>query len=413
MTSRPHSLWRPVLLVILLLAGARVAAEDWPNWRGPRFDGISRETGLLKSWPSEGPKVLWRQPLTGGYSSMVAAGGRLFTQSKAGNEETVLCLDAVTGKQLWEHRYLSNYDEHPSLDQRFKGGPRSTPAVDGDRVYTLGTTGVLSCLEVATGKPLWKADLLRMAGRTCPEFGYCNSPLVLGDLVYVEPGGQGGTSIAALNKRDGSVVWKALDDPIGYSTPVLIPADGAPQLVYFTGQGLVAVTPGEGRTLWRFDWKTAYDLNVATPIYNDGQLFISTNYGHGCALLRLKQGGAPEAVYRSAAMQNHVASSVLFEGHIYGFNNDHLRCIEWGSGQVKWDQRGLGRGSLLIADRQLIVLGEQGDLVLAEASPQAFVEKARWKALQGICWTVPVLANGRLYLRNERALLAVDLTGKS
>ena len=409
---QPRPLALGLLLCTLLLPPILASADDWPNWRGPHFDGISRETGLLKSWPAEGPKLAWKVPLTGGYSSMAVADGRLFTQTEDQKHEIVLCLDAATGKQLWEYRYPCDYDQHPTLDQRFKSGPRSTPTVAGDHVYSLGTTGLLHCLEVKTGKPVWSANLLEMANRKCPEFGYCQSPLVSGDLVFVHPGGQSGNSLAALNKRDGKVVWKGLDDAIGYSTPTLAEVNGKQQLLHFTASGLVAVTPADGKLLWRYEWKTPYDLNVATPIYADGQVFISSNYGRGAALLRLKGEGAPEQVYKNGVMQNHTATSVLYEGHLYGFSNDRLRCVELATGAMKWDQRGLGRGSLLIADRHLIVLSEQGELILAEAKPDAYAEKARWKALQGPSWNVPVLSGGKLYLRDEKQLLAVELTGK-
>jgi outer membrane protein assembly factor BamB len=388
---------------------AKLRASDWPNWRGPHYDGISRETGLLKTWPADGPKVLWQSAVTGGYSSVAVSHGRLFTQTQEKGEEVILCLDAATGNKLWEFRYACDYDRHASLDQRFKSGPRATPAVDGGQVYTVGTTGLLHCLEAATGKKVWGQDLLKLADRTCPEFGYCNSPFILGDLLYVNPGGQKGNSLAALNKKDGRVVWQALDDLIGYATPIHFEFNGSPQLVYFTGEAVVGVTPAEGKLLWRFPWRTDYDLNVATPIYSDGRVFISSNYGSGAALLRLRAQGDPEVVWTSLVMQNHFSTSVLHEGFLYGFSNERLRCVELARGKAKWDRTGLGRGSVLLADGLMIALGDRGQLVLAEATPTAYVEKARWQALDGVCWSVPVLANGRLYLRNESTLLAVDL----
>src|SRR5262249_17938991 len=184
---------------------------------------------------------------------------------------------------------------------------------------------------------------------------------------------------------------------------------GKPQLVYFTGQGAVGVSPTDGKALWRFDWKTAFDINAATPIYTDGGLFISSSYGVGGAVVRLKAKGDPEVVWKNQSMQNHFSTCVLYEGHLYGFSTDRLRCVEFKTGKVKWDKTGLGKGSLLIADGTLIVLGEQGTLVLAEATPKEYVEKARWQALEGTCWSAPVLANGRLYLRNEKRLMAVAL----
>jgi len=400
---------RYLLLVLAVALVSPARADDWPCWRGPHHDGISRETGLPTSWPAGGPRVLWRTDLTGGYSSVVVAGGRVFTQAKDGKEDLVLCVDARTGKKLWEHRYPCDYARYPSLDKRFLTGPKATPAVDGNRVYATGNTGLLQCLDVRTGTTVWERDLLKLGQRSCPEYGYCNSPLVAGDLLFVHPGGQKGNSVAALNKKDGSVAWQALDDRIGWATPVLIQVGGRHQLVYFTGRGGVGVSPADGELLWRFDWKTAFDINAATPIYSEGCLFLSSDYGNGGVLLRLKPKGDPEVVWKNRAMENHFSTSVLYQGHLYGFSTDRLRCVEFKTGKVKWDKVGLGKGSLLVADGHLIVLGEQGTLVLAEATPKGYAEKARCQVLDGTCWSVPALADGKLYVRNERQMLGLDL----
>lgn len=393
----------------VLLGSLRAAADDWPYWRGLHRDGISRETGLLKTWPEGGPKVLWKRAVPGGYSSFAVAQGRLYTMTEDRKEEIVLCLDAATGEPIWEYRYPADYDQHPGLDQRFKSGPRATPVVEGGNVYAIGTTGQMHCLDAKQGTVVWKVDLLALGQRKIPEFGYSNSPLIVGDRVFVHPGGPGGNSLAALDRRTGKVLWKAHDDAIGYSSPILLQHGGQAQLVHFTGEGIVAVKPEDGSALWRFAWKTAYDLNVGTPIYHDGQLFLSSNYGRGAALLKLKPGGADE-VYRTANMQNHFSSSVLYQGHLYGFSNDRLRCVEWATGEVKWDQRGFGRGSLVLADGHLFAQGDNGTLVLAEATPTAYVQKGTVKSLQGTpCWTGPVLANGRLYTRNETEIVAFDV----
>jgi len=393
---------------LLFLAASTANAEDWPNWRGPHGDGISRETNLVKSWSASGPKILWKMDLTGGYSSVVVAGGRLFTQTKDKNQDLVLCVNALTGAKLWEYRYACDYANYPSLDKRFLTGPKATPTVDGERVYATGNTGLLQCLDVRDGKLIWERDLLKLADRSCPEYGYCNSPFIVGDLLFVHPGGSKGNSIAALSKKDGSPVWLALNDRIGWATPIHIEVEGVPQVVYFTGQSCIGVSPKDGKLLWRFDWKTMFDINAATPIYSEGCLFLSSNYGSGGVLLRLKPKGDPEVVWKSLTMQNHFSTSVLYQGHLYGFSTDRLRCVEFKTGKVQWDKSGLGKGSLLIADGHVIALGEDGTLVLAEASPSEYVEKARAKVLDGICWSVPVLANGKLYVRNEKQLLALD-----
>lgn len=281
--------------------------------------------------------------------------------------------------------------------------------MDGDRVYALGTFGVLSCVDFRTGKAVWSVNLMEFANRACPEFGYCHSPVILGDRVFVHPGGKDGRSIAAFDKRTGRLLWSALDDPIGYSSPFVYRQGTQDQVIHFTAEGLVAVTPDEGKVLWRFPWKTNFDLNCATPLAFDNHLFLSSNYGRGCAVIRLEPGKEPTEVYRNLQMHNHISTSVVYQGHVYGFDTNRLKCMEAATGAVKWEQPGLGRGSLLIADGKLIVLGERGDLVLAEATPSAYVETARWKALEGTCWSVPVLANGRLYLRNENTILAVEM----
>lgn len=410
---------RRELLTTLLTGGAAAsfgalqshaaAAADWPNWRGPRFDGGSSETGLKLPWPAEGARVLWKTDLPGGYSSMVAAKGRLYTQVRDGGEEAILCHGALTGELIWRHAYPVNYDGHPTLDARFKSGPRSTPTVSGNRVVALGTFGDLTCLDAASGKVHWKSNLLELTGRTCPEFGYCGSPVIEKGRIHLHPGGGVGKSVSAYKLSDGKQLWSVLDDKIGYSTPFLAKNGKRDEMVHFTAQGYVALEPATGRELWRYDWKTNFDLNCATPLQFDDYLFVSSNYGRGCALIRMKPDGAPEEIYRSQEMHNHFSTSVYHDNHLYGFSADRLKCLEARTGTVKWEQRGLGRGSIVLADGHLLILGERGDLVAATATPTAYQEKCRWKALTGACWSVPILSNKVLYLRHEKQMLAVDL----
>src|SRR5262249_16891518 len=224
---------------------------DWPSWRGPHGDGISRETGILKTWPEEGLKVLWKAPLGGGYSSVAVAGGKLYTHTaRDKKEEIVLCFDAASGKELWRYGYDCDYDK-TLLSEQFDHGPRSTPAVDGGRVYTLGATGVLLCLDAANGTKLWELDLPKMVAKRVTPFGYCGSPLVVGERLYVQAGGSKDNSILALNKQNGQVIWQSLNDRLSYSTPVWIEFNGAPQLVCFTSEGVVGVSPADGKALWR------------------------------------------------------------------------------------------------------------------------------------------------------------------
>jgi outer membrane protein assembly factor BamB len=390
-------------------------AEDWPRWRGPRLDGISRETGLLSAWPKDGARQLWKVALSGGFSSVAVADGRLFTQTKEESQEVVLCLDAGTGKEIWRYRYPCDYTAFPTFTgggmPQSRTGPRATPVVDGDRVYTQGATGVLLCLEAMTGTKVWQQDLLKIADRECPTHGFCGSPLVVGERLYVQPGGRKGKSIAALDKKDGKVVWQALDDGIGQATPIWVEAGGSPQLIFFTGAGAIGVSPQDGKLLWRYPWKTRFDLNIATPIYQDGKVFISSNYGSGGAVFRLTGKTEPDTLWKSLAMQNHISTSLLYDGHLYGFSEQRLRCVDFQTGKIQWDKSGLGRGTLVIADGHLIILGDHGDLVLAKLTPVAYTEISRCQVFdkQTLTWTVPVVSGGRLFVRSQNALSALDL----
>jgi outer membrane protein assembly factor BamB len=411
---------RPITTFFVVMAAfsaENAFAEDWPCWRGPRGDGISRETGILKDWPADGLKQLWEADLSGGFSSVVVADGRLITQTKEKNQEVVVCLDSATGKELWRYRYDCDYAAHKSFTgggmPASRTGPRSTPTVDGDRVYTVGATGILLCLEAKTGAKVWQQDLLKVADSDCPKHGYCCCPLVVGDRVYVHPGGAKGKSIAALDKKDGSIVWQALDDPIGEGSPVWLESGKTPQIAFFTGAGAVGVAPKDGKLLWRYPWKTQYDLNIATPIHADGKVFISSNYGAGAALFRLTDREEPETVWKEKTMQNHISTSVLYEGNLYGFSEARLRCVDFETGKIKWDKIGVGKGSLVVADGHLIVLSDHGELVLANATPEKFTEVSRCQVFdkEKLTWTVPVLSGGRLFVRHENGLVALDLAG--
>jgi outer membrane protein assembly factor BamB len=398
--------------------GRSAKAEDWPCWRGPRQDGISLETGLSMHWPKEGPRRLWKVELSGGFSSVAVAEGKLFTQTKEKNQEIVLCLEAASGKELWRFSYDCDYGAHRSFTgggmPKSRTGPRATPTVDGDRIYSVGATGILLCLDAKTGKKVWQQDLLKIADRSCPSHGYCGCPLVMGDRVYVQPGGPKEKSIVALDKKDGSVVWAALDDPPGEGTPVWAEMDGIAGIIFFTGKGAVCVAPKDGKLLWRYPWTTRYDLNIATPIWADGKVFISSNYGTGCALFRPKAQGEPETLWKSPSMQNHFSTSVLYQGNLFGFSERRLRCVDFQTGNIRWDKTGLGRGSVVVADAHLILLGDDGQLVLANADPANYQEICRCQVFEPgtLTWIVPVLSDGRLFVRSQYALVALDLASR-
>jgi outer membrane protein assembly factor BamB len=405
------------IFIVTAAFNSIVQAEDWPRWLGPRQDGISRESGLLKQWPAEGPTRLWSAPLSGGFSTVVVFDGKVCTQTREKNQEVVVCLDAATGKDVWRYKYDADYDAHPSFSggpvPESRTGPRATPAVDGERMYTVGATGIVHCLNSKTGEKIWQQDLIKIGGGKVPMHGFSNSPLVAGDHVYINPGGPG-KSIAALNKKDGSVAWQALDDPIGHSSAVSAQIGGVPQVIFFTGTGAVGVAPKDGTVLWRYPWKTTYDLNISTPIHSNGNVFISSNYGSGAAVFRVSDKNEPETVWKAMSMQSHFSTPVLYEGHLYGFSENRLRCVDFATGKMMWDQLSFGRGSLTVADGHLILLGDHGQLALAKPTPEKYSEISRFQVFDKavLTWTAPVVSGGRLFVRHENELVALDLKSK-
>jgi outer membrane protein assembly factor BamB len=381
---------------------------DWPQWRGPNRDGVSRETGLLTVWPKGGPKQLWQAKTGAGYSSMAVAEGRVFCLLQDGPEEAVVCWNAETGQEVWRFRYPCEYKDAQG------NGPRSTPAIDGERAYTVGATGILYCLKTSNGEKVWQHDLASEFSATRPAWGVSFSPLIEGDLVLTNPGGPNGSSIVAFNKITGDEVWKTLNDPPAYSSPIAATINGRRQILFFTHDGLVSVAPKDGALFWRFPWDTRFGANVATPIVVSHYAFISSNYDKGCALLDvLMSTGSWQVrpVYEHNRMRNHFSTSVYYKEHLYGFDDATLVCMNFRTGKILWKKKDFKKGSLLVADGKLIILGESGTLALAEATPDGYQELASFPFSTKKCWTVPVLANGRLYVRDEEKIVCYDLRG--
>jgi outer membrane protein assembly factor BamB len=392
----------------LSAAPSSMTNGDWPQWRGPGRDGVSLETGLLTDWPPGGPPRLWTAPAGPGYSSLAVFGSRLYTMLKDGGSEVVVCLDADSGKEVWRRPYACDYKN----DQG--SGPRSTPSVDDDRVYTVGATGIFHCLNAQTGEVLWRHDLLDEFHGKSPTWGVSFSPLVVGDLAYTMPGGSKQNGLAAFNKVDGKLIWHNLDDPAGYSSPVLCKAAGKVQILFFTAVGLVSVSPSDGSEYWRFPWKTPNDVNAATPVCVDDYVFLSSDYGIGCALLKVEAKGpdkhVAKRVYKNKRLGDNHASNVYYNEHIYGFHDGRqLVCMDFRTGDVKWQENGYGHGSLVAAEGYLIVLGDGGKLALVEATPSEYREKASLQLSGSRYWSMPVLANRRLYVRDEREIVCWDL----
>jgi outer membrane protein assembly factor BamB len=387
-------------------------SSDWPQWRGPLRNGVSPETGLLTEWDPDGPPIMWKAPAGLGYSSLAVSAGRVLTLIQDGDKEAAICWDAETGQELWRYPYASS---PLSLDHG--DGPRSTPTVDGDRAYFLGAAGILHCLRVTDGQMLWRHGLAEEFGvkgdfRKSAYWGYACSPLVDGDRLFTITGGTTNNALAAFDKHTGKLIWAAHDDPASYSSPIAVTIDGRRQIVFFTGYGLVGLAPEDGSTLWRYAWQTNDNCNIATPIAVGSYLFISSAYDRGCALLEITRNGdrwSTGLVYSHKRMRNHFSTSVLYDENVYGFDNTTLVCMEFRTGKIRWKQSGFGKGSLLVADRHLLILGENGKLVLAETSPEEYRETASLELPSRRTWTVPALSGGRLYVRDQQQILCLDL----
>ena len=391
-------------------------ADDWPQWRGPHSDGISRETGLLVDWRDKQPRTVWQRPLGEGFSSFAVSDGRLYTLALVEDLEYVFCLDADTGETRWQV---------PTGDARFQDrqggdGPRSTPTVIGDVVYALGAEGALLCLECESGEVRWRRDVIDEFQAENIRWGVSTSPYVDGGRLLVNVGATG-ASIVAFDKDTGGTQWQSLDDIAGYATPIRVDVKGeggevVPELIFFGGRALVGVSPKDGTEHWRYEWITTSDMNIATPIYDPTTrlLFVSAARDTGrCSTYRLTASGGSvtaEHVYSNKQMRNHYNSCVLLDGYIYGFDQSVLKCVRLESGEEIWSDRSVGKGSLVAVEGHLVVLGEGGELGVVEATPDAYREKGRYSQVKSNrAWTPPALANGRLYLRDLEKAWCIDI----
>ena len=381
------------------------STAEWAQWRGPNRDGISSETEFLKNWPKEGPTVLWHIPFGDGYSGISIAQDKVYTMFAEGDDEFVGCLDASNGEEVWRFRSGAKFTEQRG------DGPRSMPTVHGDSVFALGAEGKLYALNAHDGEQLWTHNFVKEFGSKIPTWGFSSSPLIEGNLVLVEAGGKDGKSIVAFDKKSGDVVWTTHTDAVGYSSPISIDFGGVRQTIFLTSKMLLSVAPENGHIYWKYPWPEG--INIATPIFiPDDKIFISASYDKGAVLLKMiadEDGIEIEEVWKSRVMKNHFNSSVLQGDYLYGFDNAILTCIEVNTGEEQWQHRGFGKGSLLLADGHLIILGEGGKLALVEVSPNEYREKARFQLFDDKCWTVPTLAGGRLYLRNQKEMVCLDL----
>lgn len=382
-----------IALAAAAFACAPAAAQDWTQWRGPMRTGVSAET----NWSSQGREApLWTRSVGLGYSSVVVSGGRLYTAGwdESKGQDFIWCLDARTGNVNWSHSYPA-----AKWDKYHGGGTNCTPSLDGGRLVVLNREGRLTCLDAANGEVHWAKNMVKDHGAATPTWGFAASPLILDDMIVINVG-----SIFALNKSSGEVLWKSRNLGHAYSTPVDAAFDGRECLVVFNGAGLAVLDRKTGDVIAQHEWKTSYDVNAATPIVSGKRIFISSGYNHGCALFEF-DGQNLAKRWESKVMRTQMSGCVLVGDHLYGFDDAILKCIDL-EGNEKWRERGLGQGSISAAGDRLIVIGGKGELVVAQADPTSFKEGSRAKVLEGgVCWTMPVLADGLIYCRNSLGML--------
>jgi outer membrane protein assembly factor BamB len=408
--------WRTAVIAALFLSPVYFAEHgwgaDWPQWRGIDRDGVSAEAGLLSEWPEEGPRKLWSASVGIGASSLAVADGRVYTMGNDNDRDVVTALDAVSGKVVWEFDYPSAF-----FKRSFDGGTASTPSVDEGRVYTLSYKGDLYCLEAATGKVVWMKNLIADFGGRSPKWDYAVSPLVSGRMLIVESGARGG-AVTALDKLTGKQLWKSGNYDPGYSSPVIFKVGKEDAVAVFHAFGLVGYMLENGRELWAYRWKTSWDVNAATPIVSNNYIFLSSGYGTGAAVIDVGSG-SPEDVWVSKSMANQFSSSVLFRGNLYGFHGNagrgagSFRCVEFFTGKVNWEETGLGTGTVILVDGKLVVLSENGELVLVDADHRSYREIARMQVLGGRNWATPAYSDGRVFCRGNSGKLVVYELGRS
>lgn len=391
---------------------AQVAPGDVLEYRGPRHDGIVPGPKLARDWTANPPRLVWRQPVGGGYASFVVVGPTLVTIEQRRDNEAIVAYDADTGIERWVYEYPALFHETMGGD-----GPRATPTFHDGKLYSLGATGVLSCLDFVTGKPLWSFNILKENECGNLDWAMSGSPLVYDGVVLVNPGNQHGSassrSIVAYDLADGKRRFSGGQSKAAYASPVLVTLAGTRQLLVFDAVGLAGFDAADGRELWRFGWKSEWDINAAQPIVlDDDRVLISS--ASGAALLKIAHTlgrWTADDVWRNRNMKCGYSNPIVYEGHLYGLDGNMLACVDVSTGKRLWKARGgqYGHGQMLLRDDLLLVLGEAGELALVEATPKGFHELARIQAIEGKTWNVPVLVGKRIFVRNHLEMAAYDL----
>lgn len=401
---------RTRILAALALVTTRLAlptwAEDWPQWRGPNRDGISREKDLLASWPDDGPRKLWSVEGVGkGFSTVVVVGDRLYTTGVIDGEGRLVAVDPKDGRILGKASYGSDSTEGGGYP-----GSRSTPTVAGGRIFVMSGTGVLTCFDQKSGQKGWQVDTFKEFGGRQLQWNVAESVLVDGKHVICTPGGQDAL-LVALDAASGKLAWRTrgLDSKSAYCSPLLTDHNGARMLLTMVEFGAIGVDPDNGKLLWKHAHKNRYAVHAATPVYTHGRVIVSSGYGHGTEMLRLERNGTDVAVgWEQKSLDNHHGGLILIGDDLYGTNDRGLVCLDAGTGQVRWSEPKTGKGSLTAADGLLYVYSEKGIVTLLKPGAKGAEIKGTLRITEGDAqhWAHPVVANGRLYIRHGNALMA-------
>jgi outer membrane protein assembly factor BamB len=404
-----------ILTILVAAAIGHSFATDWPQWGGPRRDHVSDEQGLLQEWPASGPKRVWLNDNAGlGYSGFAVVGSKLYTMGARDKAERLIAINVNDGKELW----AAEIGE--VLDNDWGDGPRGTPVVSGEQVFGLGGQGTLVALNAKDGKVLWKKKMSELGGKI-PGWGYTESVLVDDDNVYCTPGGSKGT-IAALDRKTGNIKWQSKDftDPAHYASMRVAEINGTPQLIQLTMRHINGVEKSTGKLLWQSDFPGATAV-IPSPVVRDNYVYVTAGYGAGCKLVRILPGNKEEDIYENKVMKNHHGGAVLIGDHIYGHADPGWVCQDFKTGKQVWSSRNFGKGAVTAAGNRLYCLEEKsGTMVLAEASPSGWKEHGRFKleaqskqrSPSGAIWTHPVIANGKLYLRDQELVSCYDIAAK-
>ncbi len=388
-----------------LLLCAPLDGADWSCWRGPQYDGISRDTGVTLPWEAS-PKVVWEVQTGPAFSAVTGVGDLVYTCGTEDGQQVLLCLGAGNGEVVWKRPFAGGVKDRQGGD-----GTRATPTIDEGRVYIFGGEGTLLCAAAKTGDEIWSKKF-----GAAPTWKYSGSVLIEGDMAVVSPGGADG-GLLALNKENGELIWKGGEGRAGYATPYPFTFGGTRYIVGALGKKVIIVEAETGRQVWSMPWITSYDVNASTPIFHDGHLFISSGYGHGSILLKLQAEGdglTTTTLWESKAILNKFQTCILLNGRLYGADERNMKCVDFLTGEEAWSLHrvageGTKYGTVVLCQGHLIFLSQSGQLSVAKASPEGFDAVGTSQVLSGRCWTVPTIHNGRLYVRNLDKLVCLKI----